>query len=117
MATRKHSRKVFIGIAVLAVAGAFAWAFWPRPLLVDIGIGEHNRLDRRVPDALLRVQCGIVGALLADIGADIEQVPLLPVAADGEGGLVAPHHLGSAPPGGLAVVAVAVPLGQSAPGR
>ena len=37
MAQKKHSRKLFIGIVVLLLGGALTYAFWPRPLLVDIG--------------------------------------------------------------------------------
>ncbi|MDU8927342.1 HlyD family efflux transporter periplasmic adaptor subunit [Alisedimentitalea sp. MJ-SS2] len=37
MAKKKHSRKVFSLIVIAAVAGALAYAFWPRPMLVDIG--------------------------------------------------------------------------------
>ncbi|MDQ2090107.1 efflux RND transporter periplasmic adaptor subunit [Marimonas arenosa] len=38
MARRKHSRKVFTGLVLFILAGVFAYAFWPRPLLVDIGV-------------------------------------------------------------------------------
>lgn len=36
-ATRKRSRPVAIGVAATLIAAALAAAFWPRPMLVDIG--------------------------------------------------------------------------------
>lgn len=44
MAQRKHSRKVFISVVVLLLAGALGYAFWPRPLLVDIGTVKRQSM-------------------------------------------------------------------------
>lgn len=44
MARRKHSRKVFTLAVVLALAGALAYAFWPRPLLVDIDVVKRQAM-------------------------------------------------------------------------
>ena len=37
MPARRSSRPVLIAAAVLLVGGGLAWAFWPRPVLVDLG--------------------------------------------------------------------------------
>ena len=44
MAQRKHSRRVFTAAVVLLLAAALGYAFWPRPLLVDIGAAARQRM-------------------------------------------------------------------------
>lgn len=71
MAQRKHSRKAFTALVILLLAAAMAYAFWPRPVLVDIGtvtrgpmvvtIDEEGRT--RVRDAYV-VSTPIAGRLM-----------------------------------------------------
>lgn len=71
MATRKLPRSVLTGTAVLMVAAGLVFAFWPRPLIVDIGtatrgpmtvaIAEEGRT--RVKDAHV-VSTPVAGLLL-----------------------------------------------------
>lgn len=37
MAQKRQSRRVLTGLAALAIGGALAAAFWPKPMLVDLG--------------------------------------------------------------------------------
>lgn len=71
MAQKKHSRRIFTILVGLIVLGALGYAFWPRPVLVDIGevaraplqvtIDEEGRT--RVHDTFV-VSTPIAGRLL-----------------------------------------------------
>ncbi len=52
--------------------------------MIDIGIGDKNGLDGRLPLRTTRVQTGRSDDLLAEIGRGVEKQPALAVGADGE---------------------------------
>lgn len=44
MAQRRFSRQVFIATAIVVVASGLAWAFWPRPVMLDFGVVTRGPL-------------------------------------------------------------------------
>ena len=100
MAQRKHSRKLFTLLAGLVVAVALAYAFWPRPMLVDIGtatrapltvtIDEEGRtqvhdtyvVSTPIAGRLLRVNVEPGDAVTRDQTVVARMLPTLPSALD-----------------------------------
>ena len=52
--------------------------------MVDVAVRHEHRVDRRVAQALPRVQTGVVDDLLADVRRGVHQEPAFPVGGDGE---------------------------------
>jgi len=53
--------------------------------VVHIGVGQHNRFNRTVAQALLGVQDRVLVDLLSEIGGGVEQHPVPFVGAYGKG--------------------------------
>ena len=100
MAQRKYSRRIFTLIVALLIGGALAYAFWPRPLLVDIGevtrgdmvvtINEEGRtrvhntyvVSTPIAGRLLRVGIEPGDAVIRDETVVARMLPTLPSALD-----------------------------------
>ena len=86
--------------------------------MVDIGIGEHDRIDRRVPPAegagISWMKLGRGDDLLAQVGRAIDQCPVDPVRTYGNSRLRTRNHPIAAVPCEPANRAIAIPLGQTA---
>lgn len=100
MAERKHSRKIFTLLALALLAAAFTYAFWPRPLLVDIGevkrqpmvvtIDEEGRtqvhnayvVSTPIAGRLLRVTVEPGDAVIRDKTVVARMLPANPTALD-----------------------------------
>ena len=81
--------------------------------VVDLGVGEQDRLDRRAA-AVARVQVGARRELLADVGRGVDEEPALAVGRHRDRRLGARGRPAGA--GGAAAVAGAVPLREAAAG-
>jgi HlyD family secretion protein len=100
MARTKHSRPVFIFAVIAVLAAGLAYAFWPRPLLVDIGAAKvaamtvtideegrtrvHNSYVVSTPIAgrLLRVEVEPGDAVQAENTIVARMKPISPSALD-----------------------------------
>lgn len=100
MASKKHSRPVFISAVIAILAAGLAYAFWPRPLLVDIGtariapmtvtIDEEGRtqvhnayvLSTPVAGRLLRVEVEPGDSVQANKTVVARMKPISPSALD-----------------------------------
>ena len=83
--------------------------------MVDIAIGQEDRLDRAVPQPVIAgVQRRRRGDLLAQIRRGIDQEPGFPVGRNREARLGPRLDAGIAGPGQTTHRAAAVPLGNTA---
>lgn len=100
MARKKLSRTVLISIAAVVVTGALALAFWPRPIMVDLGVVQRGAMRvtvdeqgrTRVRDAyvistpidgrLLRVQVMPGDPVKKDVTVVARMRPANPAALD-----------------------------------
>src|SRR5450631_2420582 len=85
--------------------------------MIDIGVGNKNRLDRRLPLRATRVQARRSDDLLAEIWRGIQKQPAGAVSTDGERGLAARLDAFIPAPGQLANRAEAIPLRKAAARR
>ena len=83
---------------------------------IDLGVGEHDRADRRVAPLAPGVERGRRQDLLAQIDRGVEQEPVFAVDGEREAGLGARLHPRVAAPGEAADPAAAVPLRHAAAG-
>ena len=55
--------------------------------VIDVGVGQHHRPDRTVPQSFARVQEGVLADLLAEVRRGVAEHPVGAVLAQRDGGL------------------------------
>ena len=81
--------------------------------LVDLRVHQEDGADGGVTQGSRGLQCREASDLLQDVGRRVEQKPVLVIGADRDGGLRAWLETRVALAAGMAIGAVAVPLGKS----
>jgi hypothetical protein len=84
--------------------------------VIDLPVDQDDRTDAGITQAMVRLQRGIGGDLLMNVGRGVAHHPLAAVDRDGNRGLAAPARAQSSGAQATAVAAVAVPLRKAPTG-
>jgi len=98
MAARKfRSRPIILASAVMALVVLFAWAFWPRPVPVDLGVVERMPMQVTIDEeARTRVRDAYV--VSAPVGGQLLRVDVEPGDVVTGGDSMVARMLAAAPP-------------------